>query len=281
LAASAIVAGLLCGSATALAAPALAAQPAKRTTAVKSAVTTKSRVAIRSAGTSGQGRMLLWGSWLDQITRSQEVAFAESHWNWTAWNDSTPVADGSDQPQYQCAEFVARSMAAAGLIPGLTPDAPQSDYFNYTAPNGKVYDLLLISVLPQYNNIYDYLMDSGVGIDVGDDPADAQPGDFVVTYLGPNNTSSHMGLIATAPTATDEAAVDAHNHARYHYGYHFYAPSHLVELAPNAVLKVMAWATKYNSNDLLTMPHATPTTPRGSHRPVGVGRLADPAGPQV
>jgi len=57
-------------------------------------------------------------------------------------------------------------MAAAGLIPGLSPTASQNDYFNYTAPNGKVYDLLLISVLPQYNNIYDYMMDSGVGIDV-------------------------------------------------------------------------------------------------------------------
>ena len=293
LAASAIVAGLLCGSATALAAPAFAAPSAKRMTAVKSKVPVKGTVAIRSTvpirstaairstGTSGQGRLLLWNSWLDQITRSQEVAFAESHWNWTAWDDSTPVTDGSDQPQYQCAEFVARSMAAAGLIPGLTPDAPQSDYFDYTAPNGKVYDLLLISVLPQYNNIYDYLMDSGLGIDVGDDPADAQPGDFVVTYLGPNNTPSHMGLIATAPTATDEATVDAHNHARYHYGYHFYAPSHLVELAPNAALKVMAWAAKYNFNSLLTKPHATPVAPRGSHSLVGVGRLADPAGPQV
>ena len=265
-----VVAGLLCGSATALAVPALAASPSGKHT-----------VAFKGVGTSGQGTALLGGSWLDQITRDEEVAFAESHWNWTAWNDPTPVADGSDQDQYQCAEFVARSMAAAGLIPGLSPDAPQNDYFNYTAPNGKVYDLLLISVLPQYNNIYDYLMDSGVGIDVGDDAAAAQPGDFVVTYLGPNNTSSHMGLVATAPTATDEATVDAHNHARYHYGYHYYAPSHLVELAPNALLKVIAWAAKYNFKGSVTAPHTAPAAPRGSHTLVGVGSLADPAGPQV
>lgn len=259
LAASAIVAGLLCGSATALATPALAATAAPG-----------SRVA--AAFTTG--------SWLDKITRTQEVTFAESHWNWTAWNDSTPVADGADQPNYQCAEFVARAMAAAGLIPGLSPNAPQSDYFNYTAPNGKVYDLLLISVLPQYHNIYDYLMDSGLGIDVGDNAAAAQPGDFVVTYLGPNNTPSHMGLIATAPTASAEATVDAHNHARLRYGYHFYAPSHLVELAPNALLKVTAWAAQHKSP--VTPPqHTAPTGSLGSHGLVGVGRFADPAGPQV
>ena len=273
LAACAIVAGLLCGSASALATPALAA-----TASANSAKNSS----LKGAAASSQTTAFTTGGWLDKITRGKEVAFAESHWSWTAWNDSTPVADGADQPNYQCAEFVARAMAAAGLIPGLSPNAPQSDYFNYTAPNGKVYDLLLISVLPQYHNIYDYLMDSGLGIDVGDNPAAAQPGDFVVTYLGPNNTPSHMGLIATAPTASAEATVDAHNHARYRYGYHFYAPSHLVELAPNALLKVTAWAAQYDIKSPVTPPqHTVPTAPLGSHNLVGVGRFADPAGPQV
>ena len=270
LAASAIVAGLLCGAATAVAAPALAA-PAMA----------KQLSPNHTVGASLTGTVKANDFWVDQITRQQEVAFAESHWNWTAWNDSTPVAGGADQPNYQCAEFVARAMAAAGLIPGLSPDAPQNDYFNYTAPNGKVYDLLLISVLPQYNNIYDYLMDSGLGIDVGDNPAAAQPGDFVVTYLGPNNTSSHMGLVATAPTVTSEATVDAHNHARLHYGYHFYAPSHLVELAPDALWKVHLWVAKYKNPANTPLPQLTPATPNGAHGPAGVGRFADPAGPQV
>jgi hypothetical protein len=167
-------------------------------------------------------------------------------------------------------------MAAAGLIPGLSPDAPQNDYFDYTAPNGKTYDLLLISVLPQYNNLYDYLMDSGVGIDVGDDPADAQPGDFVVTYLGPNDTPSHTGLVVTAQTATSEPTVDAHNHARYHYGYHFYAPSHLVRLAPDALLKVWAWAAGYTWHP--TAPKSGSVTQRSL---VQSPAVLDPAGPQV
>lgn len=253
--ASAIVVGVVCAGSPALAAPAFAAQKASTSTAATSF------------------------NWFDQMTRAQEVSFAEAHWNWTAWNDSTPVAAGSGQEQYQCAEFVARSMAAAGLIPGLSPDAPQSAYFTYTAPNGKVYDLLLISPLPQYNNIYEYMMDSGVGIDVGDDPADAQPGDYVITYLGPNGEASHMGLVATAPTATAEATVDAHNNARYRYGYHYYAPSHLVELAPNALMKIKAWAAKYHK----VYGSGTPSSPKTvtPKKLVNAGAMADPIGPQV
>jgi hypothetical protein len=257
LTATAIVVGVVCAGTPALAAPAFAAQK-------------------RSAGPIGPIGTAVPANWIDRITRAQEVNFAESHWSWTAWNDSTPVAFGSGQPSYQCAEFVARSMAAAGLIPGLSPDAPQDAYFNYTAPNGKVYDLLLISPLPQYNNIYAYLMDSGVGIDVGDDPAAARPGDFVVTYLGFNGESSHMGLVATAPTATTEGTVDAHNNARYHYGYHYYAPSHLVELAPNALLKVIAWAAKFHKAGATPTPKAV--TP---NQLVNSGGLAGPIGPQV
>lgn len=266
LTAAAIVAGVVCAGPAALAAPAFAAQKA-------------------AVGASTVAPM----SWFDQITRYQEVNFAEAHWNWTAYNDPTPVAFGSGQEQYQCAEFVARSMAAAGLIPGLSPDAPQDAYFHYTAPNGKVYDLLLISVLPQYNNIYDYLMDSGIGIDMGDDEADAQPGDYVVTYLAPDGTASHMGLVATAPTATDEATVDAHNNARLHYGYHFYAPSHLVKLAPNALMKIRAWAASYHKVGTVVgkagpsaVAPSTVTPKVTTTKPLVTARtMAGPIGPQV
>lgn len=268
LAACAIVAVVGCVGAPTLAAPAQAAQAP--------------HAASAAPATFGGG-----SDWLDQITRATEVQFAEAHWSWTAWNDSTPVAAGADQPNYQCAEFVARAMAAAGLVPGLSPNAPQNDYLDYKAPNGKVYDLLLISQLPQYNNIYAYLMDSGAGIDVGDQPAAAKPGDFVVTYLGPNNTPSHMGVIATAQTATAEPTVDAHNHARLHYGYHFYAPSHLVELAPDALLKVLAWAqssahkTSIPNGPVRSAPFG-PNHRLGTQTPLApAGPFADPAGPQV
>ena len=253
LASVAIAVGLVGTGSVALAGPALAAQPAS----VRSAATARSLPDT------------------DIVSRAIEVQFANTHWNWTAWNDSTPVAFGDAQPNYQCAEFVARALAAAGLIPGLSPDAPQNDYFDYTAPNGKVYDLLLISELPQYNNLYAYLMDSGIGEDVGDQPQEAQPGDIVVTYLGPDGTLSHTGLVAQAPTATAEATVDAHNNARLDYGYHYYAPSHLVRLVPNAFIEVWAWAA---AQELLHGTQPSPAAPRALIKSPGTIGLS---GPQV
>ena len=258
LASSAIVAGMVFAGAPALAAPAFAAQPA----------------ATRSADAPALPDT-------DVVSRALEVQFAQSHWNWTAWNDSTPVAFGDAQPNYQCAEFVARSLAAAGLVPGLGPNDPQSDYFNYTAPNGKVYDLLLISDLPQYNNLYAYLMDSGIGEDVGDQPSEAQPGDIVVTYLGPDGTPSHTGLVAQAPTATSEATVDAHNNARLNYGYSYYAPSHLVKLVPNALLEVWSWAATQELLHPSQAKPAAPTAPAAPHQLNTSSGIFDPAGPQV
>ena len=263
LAVSAIVAAVGCAGALALIAPAQAT-PAPRATG--------SAIAVTKVSSS---------NWIDQITRSEEVSYADTHWMWTAWNNPTPVPIGAAQNDYECAEFVARSMAAAGLIPGLNPNSPQNDYLNYKAPNGKLYDLLLITPLPQYNTIYAYLMDSGIGIDVGDKPALAQPGDFVVVYLGTNGEASHMGVIATAQTASSEPTVDAHNYARYHYGYHFYEPAHVVELAPNALAKVRAWAERGGPGPGQKAP--TTVTPKAAIPKViaHAGPYADPSGPQV
>jgi hypothetical protein len=169
------------------------------------------------------------------LLRAVEVEWAEQHWADTAWNDPTPVAFGADQPKYQCAEYVARALAAAGLVPGLRADDPQDSYFHYTAPGGTTYDLLLISDLPPYHTLYDYLMDSRLGSDIGDQPTRARPGDVVVTYAGPGGTKSHTGLVVTAQDGAAEPTVDAHNRARRHYGYHYYAPSHLVRIDPLAL----------------------------------------------
>jgi hypothetical protein len=266
LAATALATGVLLAAAPALAAPALAAQPAA--------------TRPHTAPTAGHSAADL----LDALTRATEVRYADAHWNWTAWNDSTPVAFGADQPNYQCAEFVARSMAAAGLIPGLGPNDPQSDYFTYQAPNGKVYDLLLISDLPQYHNLYDYLMDSGVAKDIGDHPELAQPGDIVVTYAGPDGTKSHTGLVAQAATATAEATVDGHNHARLDFGYHYFAPSHLVQLVPDAAVEVWTWAAEQELLHGVTpggAPGSGTAAPKNLAPRLTAPLVSDPAGPQV
>ncbi|MEZ0064603.1 hypothetical protein ABIA32_000591 [Streptacidiphilus sp. MAP12-20] len=264
LAATTLATGVLLATAPALAAPAFAAQPAA--------------TRPHHAAPAGHSAAHSAADVLDALTRATEVRYADAHWNWTAWNDSTPVAFGGDQPNYQCAEFVARSMAAAGLIPGLGPNDPQSAYFTYQAPNGKVYDLLLISDLPQYHNLYDYLMDSGVAQDIGDHPELAQPGDIVVTYAGPGGTKSHTGLVAQAATATSEATVDGHNHARIDFGYHYFAPSHLVRLVPDAALEVWTWALQQQA---LHASGAGVGSPRTQSPRLGSPIPSDPAGPQV
>ncbi|MDH6113846.1 hypothetical protein P3T36_005642 [Kitasatospora sp. MAP12-15] len=265
LAATGLAAGLLVGGTAGLASPAFADDTTPVTTPV--------------AGPAASDPF-------SDALRAVEVQYADSHWAWTAWNDSTPVAFGADQDNFQCAEFVARALAAAGLVPGLGPDDPQDAYFNYAAPNGKTYDLLLISDLPQYHNLYDYLMDSGLGTDVGDHPELARPGDVVVTYAGPGVTKSHTGLVATAATATSEPLVDAHNRARLDYGYHFYAPSHLVQINPLGLLKLFLPA---NTPDEFMVkpaaPSASPTTTPGATSKLRVltpsTGYQDPAGPQV
>ncbi|WP_370150323.1 hypothetical protein [Streptacidiphilus sp. EB129] len=123
-------------------------------------------------------------------------------------------------------------------------------------------------------------MDSGLGTDVGDHPEQALPGDIVVTYAGPGGTKSHTGLVDTAATATTEPTVDAHNNARLQYGYHYYAPSHLVRLVPNALEEVWAWAAE---QELVhgTPTQPAPTAPTGPQKLLRSPVMSDPAGPQV
>lgn len=69
------------------------------------------------------------------------VSFANANWNCATASCSSRVSAGSPQPSYQCAEFVSRSLAAGGYIPGLTSGAAQSSYLNYQY-NGAGYNML-------------------------------------------------------------------------------------------------------------------------------------------
>jgi hypothetical protein len=226
-----------------------------------------------------------------RLLRAAEVGWAERHWADTAWNDATPVAAGADQPDYECAEFVARALAAAGLVPGLHADDPQDAYYHYTAPSGIGYDLLLISDVPPYRTLYDYLMDSRLGTDVGDRPAQARPGDVVVSYAGEGGAKSHTGLVVTGAGRTTEPALDAHNRARSHLGYHYFEPAHLLRIEPLALVYGPASPAPQSTAGSAPVSPVRPTpvgtTPVG---PTMVGPTAqptagpppsDPAGPQV
>ncbi|MFJ9605778.1 hypothetical protein ACIRS1_05395 [Kitasatospora sp. NPDC101176] len=171
--------------------------------------------------------------------RDIAVRYADTHWNWSTWQtDSPKVGNGTFQPDFQCAEFDARALADAGLVPGLTAGDPQDAYAHYRAPNGKQYDLLLISTVSGERNLYDYLMDLGIGSDLGNQPSRAQPGDLVVTFNTTGTNQLHTGLIAQAATADAEPFVDAHNVAHYRRSYQAFdaaGPAHVIRIDPQAI----------------------------------------------
>jgi hypothetical protein len=134
------------------------------------------------------------------------ATFANSQWDCTTPSCSSRVPAGTAQPSYECAEFVARSLASAGLIP-LSDVAAQSAYGSFHA-NGKTYDLLWVSSKNGgIKGLDDYLGDSGwkscgaSGSCVTDCSA--------LMVDGADGAYSHTVVGVGAQT------VDAHNMARY------------------------------------------------------------------
>lgn len=162
------------------------------------------------------------------------VVYAANAWNWLS--PSGPgggtVTDGANQDNFQCAEFVSRALAAAGLIPGLNANSPRTgtgSFEQYNA-NGKTYNLLNVGSVAVhitwpidlgigYNlGLYDYLIDSGLGKDIGYNTNAAMPGDVVFWY-GYNSPADgthrhHAGLLVATGNPS-ETFYDAHNLARY------------------------------------------------------------------
>jgi hypothetical protein len=146
------------------------------------------------------------------------VTYADSHWNCATAACTSRVPAGAAQPNFQCAEFVARSLAAEGKVPGLTSSSSQSAYGSYRAKNGQTYDLLWVGVdASGYNDegipgLYQYLTQNGVGANIGNNPSGAVPGDVTFHFEG----QGHTGLLVQ--TGSNPLA-DFHNNARYHVYY--------------------------------------------------------------
>jgi len=70
--------------------------------------------------------------------------FADAQWNCADISCSSKVSEGQFQPNYECAEFVSRSLINGGFIPNISPYASQSEleYYSYS---GQIYDLLWVS----------------------------------------------------------------------------------------------------------------------------------------
>jgi len=133
--------------------------------------------------------------------------FADRNWDCADINCSSIVSTGSGQPNYECAEFVARSLAAGGHIPNLGAYASQSAYGNYNF-GGVVYDLLWVSSKQGGPlGLGDCLLKMGWS-NAGASAAAVKVASYVAV-TGSNGPYSHT-VVGVAGEV-----VDAHNVARY------------------------------------------------------------------
>ena len=176
------------------------------------------------------------------------VCWANSNWQFTDYQDSGTVNEGEYQPNFQCAEFVSRALSQNNLIPGLynggfrgttapytgsvTGDSGSGDDFGSYhfdhAPftSDYAYDLLWTGTrgstgpLPSISGLYEYLIDSGIGQDIGSNVNEAQPGDVVFFYEGdPSPNRHHVMITVSQPFKNSnnnwDILLDGHNTAAY------------------------------------------------------------------
>ncbi|MGO8948133.1 MAG: hypothetical protein ACLQUY_10815 [Ktedonobacterales bacterium] len=159
------------------------------------------------------------------LPRPSAVTFANNNWNCVTAACTSTVNAGAAQNDYQCAEFVSRSLAFAEYVPGLGSLSAQSAYKNYNPHlgNGRIYDLLAITpeISPTGYGLQEYLLNSGFGTKIGTNLSEAVTGDVVV-FLGPVKGVSgivpaHTGIIVVKGSSTSTTLLDLHNNARYKY----------------------------------------------------------------
>lgn len=158
--------------------------------------------------------LLIWLPNGTSFAANAAAVYADGHWNCATAACTSKVAAGSAQPNFQCAEFVSRSLAAEGLVPGLTSNSSQAAYGSYKAKNGKTYDLLWVGVdangFTSLAGLYQYVTQNGVGTDVGKNLSAAVPGDVAIYFVNEGHTA-----IKVAGSGSG-SLFDAHNNARYH-----------------------------------------------------------------
>jgi hypothetical protein len=132
------------------------------------------------------------------------ASFADANYLCSTAACTSKVAVGAAQPNYQCAEFVARTIASTGKIPGLTAGSAQSAYGSFSY-NGKTYDLLWTSHrVGGPLGLEDYLLAAGW-------KAGGSVQDCSVVFV--NGSAGAWGHVAVGVGAN---LLDAHNNARLH-----------------------------------------------------------------
>jgi len=138
------------------------------------------------------------------------AAFADANYLCSSAACTQKVAAGSGQPNYQCAEFVARTLASTGKISGLTSGSEQSAYGSYSF-NSKVYDLLWTSHRTGGPlGLEDYLIAAGW-------KSGGSVSDCSVVFV--NGSGGAWGHVAVG---VGNNLLDAHNNARLHVATSYY-----------------------------------------------------------
>lgn len=166
---------------------------------------------------------------------SDEINYANSHWNWD-WTDLNSTANHIvvgeyvGQPNFQCAEFVARALTAAGWMPGL--DANNSSSNQYNGYDG--YQLRLVG------DLYSYIVDNGYGAVVP--LSQASPGD--VAFYSDGSGMYHVTLVVSGNGSN--ALIDGHNVAEYYETVLPVSGSSVTIVHMNSISSVKSGNCQYN-----------------------------------
>jgi len=140
-----------------------------------------------------------------QLPVHEAIRYAQDHWDWAVYNNPTDRVKEFDwQSNFQCAEFVARSIASVNPISDLTADTEPSRLGSILY-GGKPYNVLSVA------GLYNFLIDTGVGRDVGADKSSATLGSAVVY-----GDFDHVTIVTSRDLLSD-AKVSAHNQAMLDY----------------------------------------------------------------
>lgn len=158
---------------------------------------------------------------------ARAVAFAESQWNW--WTvtapqqpDGSPVTPGTLQPDYECAEFVTRCLAAGGAVSNMQATGTAQSALSAWVLAGTAYNLLATGHYgaAPYNGLYEFMAAQGYWTFTNNpDVSTAQPGD-VLWYHGEDGSGAvsdhgHVVLVSTGQVGAVLPLTDSHNEAEH------------------------------------------------------------------
>eukprot|EP01087_Luapelamoeba_hula_P014541 TRINITY_DN4276_c0_g1_i1.p1 TRINITY_DN4276_c0_g1~~TRINITY_DN4276_c0_g1_i1.p1 ORF type:complete len:180 (-),score=19.76 TRINITY_DN4276_c0_g1_i1:89-628(-) len=140
---------------------------------------------------------------------AKTVDFANRNWDCAeAPSCRSHVREGQYQPNYQCAEFVSRSLVAGGYITGISVNSSQNDYLEYTY-KGVRYDLLWVSSKQGNPRGLQDLLDVLGWKNVGSNFNRVRAG-AVLFCTGAEGPYSHVAI------GIADELTNAHNMAHYH-----------------------------------------------------------------